>query len=120
MKKGRLVGLAISVLCCMLSFWGCIMIRQAGIQKTYTLYNSSQTQTITIRGILADGVSLDLALFAEDGTYEEAGHLLTVPAHHTVSFTVGSSAFMRIYFTKIGAGSVVKLANACEPFRIKK
>ena len=114
MKKGRLVGLAISVLCCMLSFWGCIMIRQAGIQKTYTLYNSSQTQTITIRGILADGVSLDLALFAEDGTYEEAGHLLTVPAHHTVSFTVGSSAFMRIYFTKIGAGSVVKLADQQE------
>ena len=33
---------------------------------------------------------------------------------HTVSFTVGSSAFMRIYFTKIGAGSVVKLADQQE------
>lgn len=77
MKK--LVKIGIAVFLSLLSFWNIIMINQAGKEKKITIKNTMKAENLTIRGILLNGVSMNLETFLDFGFYEEESNTLMIP-----------------------------------------
>ena len=101
MKKEKILRLAIAGLLCVLSLWTVIMTELAGTERTYTLYNDADTENITIHGILADGVSMDLKTFADFGMYDEENKLLLISPQKPLEMKVGAGDQIEIYFAEI-------------------
>lgn len=109
MKKLVKIGIVVFIL--LLSFWNIIMIHQAGKEKKITIKNTMEAENLTIRGILLNGVSMDLETFFNSGFYEEESNRLMIPPNASLEIIGGVNDYYEIYFTSIQEQSVIEFKD---------